>query len=106
MTETSIRGVRDHDIAAITRIYADAVAHGTASFELEPPDEAEMARRYRALIEGGFPYLVAELAGTVAGYAYAGPYRARPAYDGRSRIQSMSRRNSTAAASAGVCWRD
>jgi phosphinothricin acetyltransferase len=80
MTEVSIRGVRDDDIAAITRIYAEAVAHGTASFELEPPDDAEMTRRYRALIEGGFPYIVAELAGTVAGYAYAGPYRARPAY--------------------------
>ncbi len=54
--------------------------HGTASFELDPPDEAEMARRQRALAEGGFPYLVAELDGGIAGYAYAGPYRARPAY--------------------------
>ena len=80
MTEVSIRGVRADDIAAITRIYAEAVAHGTASFELEPPDDAEMARRCRALIEGGFPYIVAELNGAVAGYAYAGPYRARPAY--------------------------
>ena len=56
------------------------VAHGTASFEIEPPDKAEMARRYRALLEGGYPYLVAELDGAVVGYAYAGPYRARPAY--------------------------
>jgi phosphinothricin acetyltransferase len=80
MTEITIRAATPGDIAAITRIYADAVLHGTASFELEPPDEAEMARRQAALLTGGYPYLVAELAGTIAGYAYAGPYRARPAY--------------------------
>ena len=55
--------------------------HGTATFEIEPPDEAEMARRQRALMARGYPYLVAECAGVVAGYAYAGPYRDRPAYD-------------------------
>ena len=76
----SIRPVEARDNAAITRIYAHAVRHGTASFETEPPDEAEMARRQAALAAGGYPFLVAALAGTVAGYAYAGPYRARPAY--------------------------
>ena len=54
--------------------------HGTATFELDPPDEAEMERRLARLAAGGFPYLVAEAAGAVAGYAYAGPYRDRPAY--------------------------
>jgi L-amino acid N-acyltransferase YncA len=76
----SIRPARAADIAAITRIYAHAVCHGTASFELDAPPEAEMARRLDALIAGGFPYLVAEEADEVLGYAYAGPYRARPAY--------------------------
>ena len=75
-----IRAAQSNDIAAITRIYAHAVLHGTASFELEPPGETEMARRQRALIDGGHPYLVAEADGAVLGYAYAGPYRARPAY--------------------------
>ena len=75
-----IRSAEPRDIAAITRIYAHAVQHGTASFELEPPDEIEMTRRYHALRNGRFPYIVAEIDGTVAGYAYAGPYRARPAY--------------------------
>src|ERR1044072_5028504 len=74
------RAATSADIPAITRIYAHAVRHGTASFELEPPDEAEMSRRRRALLEGGYPYLVAEIGGAVAGYAYAGPYRTRPAY--------------------------
>jgi L-amino acid N-acyltransferase YncA len=68
------------DLAAITRIYDHAVRHGTASFEIEPPDEKEMARRYEMLRAGNYPYLVAELGGAIAGYAYAGPYRARPAY--------------------------
>ena len=68
------------DIPAIARIYAHAVVHGTASFELEPPDEAEMARRMRDLTGKGFPYLAAEAGGELAGYAYAGPYRTRPAY--------------------------
>lgn len=76
----TIRPCAAGDIPAIAAIYADAVTHGTASFELEPPAEAEMVRRRSALIEGGFPYLVAERAGAVLGYAYAGPYRIRPAY--------------------------
>jgi L-amino acid N-acyltransferase YncA len=76
----SIRPATPADIPAITRIYAEAVAHGTASFELEPPDEAEMARRMAALLDGGFPYIAAEIAGALAGYAYAGPYRPRLAY--------------------------
>jgi L-amino acid N-acyltransferase YncA len=80
MSSVSIRAATPADIPAITRIYAHAVRHGTASFELEPPDEAEMARRQRALLDGGYPYLVAEIDGAVGGYAYAGPYRARPAY--------------------------
>jgi phosphinothricin acetyltransferase len=80
MSEISIRPAGAHDVAAISRIYADAVRHGTASFEIDPPDHDEMTRRFKALRDGGFPYLVAEIAGAVAGYAYAGPYRARPAY--------------------------
>jgi len=80
MTNTRIRPVLPGDIPAITRIYADAVEHGTASFELAAPDEAEMTRRMQALCDSRFPYLVAEHEGLVGGYAYAGPYRARPAY--------------------------
>jgi phosphinothricin acetyltransferase len=76
----SIRPAALSDIPAITRIYGHAVTHGTASFELEAPTEAEMRKRMETLLAGQFPYIVAELDGAVAGYAYAGPYRARPAY--------------------------
>ena len=76
----SIRPATPADITAVTRIYEHAVRHGTASFELEPPDEAEMGARMRALLDGGFPYLAAENGGELLGYAYAGYYRTRPAY--------------------------
>ena len=78
--EISVRPSMERDLAAVTAIYADAVIHGTASFELEPPTEQEMHRRRAALIDGGYPYLVAEYDGAIAGYAYAGSYRTRPAY--------------------------
>jgi L-amino acid N-acyltransferase YncA len=75
-----IRLTVEADLPSITAIYEHAVRFGTATFELIPPDLAEMTRRYRALIDGRFPYFVAVLDGRVAGYAYAGPYRPRPAY--------------------------
>jgi len=79
-TPVTLRPCADGDIPAITAIYAPEVLHGTASFETEPPDEAEMRARRARLLEGGYPYIVAELAGEVVGYAYAGAYRLRPAY--------------------------
>lgn len=68
------------DIAAIQAIYAEEVRIGTASFELEPPTVEEMQARWQAITAAGYPYLVAEREGKVLGYAYAGAYRARPAY--------------------------
>ena len=55
-----IRAATPADLPAITAIYEHAVRHGTATFEIEPPDGAEMKRRMEALLAGGFPYLVAE----------------------------------------------
>ena len=83
MSEISIRPAAPGDLVAITAIYDEAVRYGTASFEIEPPDLAEMTRRFEALRAGSYPYLVAEennANGPILGYAYAGPYRARPAY--------------------------
>ena len=76
----AIRPATPADIPAIAAIYDHAVRHGTASFEIEPPEPAEMLRRLNALVEAGYPYLVAEADGEIVGYAYAGPYRPRPAY--------------------------
>jgi len=80
MSDPDIRPASEADLPAITEIYAHAVRYGTATFELDPPDLAEMTRRFRTLLDGGFPYLVSTVEGQVIGYAYAGPYRPRPAY--------------------------
>jgi phosphinothricin acetyltransferase len=75
-----IRPGTDADIASVQAIYAHHVLNGLASFEVEPPDVDEMRQRRHAVVERGFPYLVAEIDGAIVGYAYAGPYRARPGY--------------------------
>lgn len=76
-----IRDSLPGDVPAITAIYGHAVLHGNASFELDPPDATEIARRRDNLLQAGFPYLVAEdAAGQVVGYSYAGTYRPRPGY--------------------------
>lgn len=76
----TIRPSTDADLPAITAIYAHAVAHGTGTFELEAPDQAEMARRRDDVRQKGLPWLVAERQGVVLGYAYANHFRPRRAY--------------------------
>lgn len=75
-----IRPSTPDDLPAIQAIYAHHVLHGIASFEEEPPDAAELGRRRADVLARGLPHVVAERAGTVIGFAYAGPYRTRPAY--------------------------
>jgi L-amino acid N-acyltransferase YncA len=68
------------DLPALTRIYGQAVTDGTGTFELEPPDQAEMARRRDEVLAKGLPWLVAERDAVVLGYAYANHFRPRRAY--------------------------
>jgi L-amino acid N-acyltransferase YncA len=75
-----IRPAVASDIDAITLIYAHHVKRGTGSFETEPPDRTEMARRWNEVAARGLPWLVAEDGGEINGYAYAALYRSRPAY--------------------------
>jgi L-amino acid N-acyltransferase YncA len=79
-SSVSVRACEERDMPAIAAIYSHHVLHSPATFELEPPGVEEMSARRTRLLENGFPYLVAELDGVVLGYAYAGPYRTRPAY--------------------------
>ncbi len=80
MPHFDIRAATEDDLPAITAIYDHAVRTGTATFEIDPPDVAEMLQRFVRLKHGDFPYLVASRDRAVLGYAYAGPYRPRPAY--------------------------
>jgi L-amino acid N-acyltransferase YncA len=75
-----IRPSRAEDIPAITAIYAWNVLNGTGTFELEAPDEPEIARRRDDVLVKGLPWLVAESAGLLLGYAYANHFRPRRAY--------------------------
>jgi phosphinothricin acetyltransferase len=75
-----VRDAAERDVPRITAIYAHAVLHGLATFEVEPPGETEMARRLGAVLAAGLPYFVAEDEGGVLGYAYAAPYRLRIGY--------------------------
>jgi L-amino acid N-acyltransferase YncA len=78
--EAQIRAAVPDDLRDVQVIYAHHVLQGTATFELVPPDLAEMTARYHTLVEAGYPFLVVQVADAIVGYAYAGPYRARPAY--------------------------
>ncbi len=80
MSDIVIRPAVAADLPVITEIYAEEVAVGTASFEVVPPDEAEMTARFLRLTGDRFPYVVAERGEKVLGYGYVGPYRPRPAY--------------------------
>jgi phosphinothricin acetyltransferase len=76
----TVRAAGEGDIAAIAAIYRRAVATGTASWELVPPDETTMRERFRTLSGSGYPYLAALRGGALVGYAYASPFRPREGY--------------------------
>ena len=80
MDSVPVRVATALDLAAVAAIYADEVRRGTASVEIEPPSLAEIKQRWVDVCNLGLPYLVAHLDEKVAGYAYAVPYRTRPAY--------------------------
>ena len=79
MTPTVVAADLSH-LVALQAIYAHWVTHGLASFEEAPPDIEEMDHRRRQVQQLGLPYLVALDGALIAGFAYAGPYRTRPAY--------------------------
>jgi phosphinothricin acetyltransferase len=69
------------DAAEVAEIYAHHVLHGTASYETDPPDAAEISARMAKVLGPGWPWLVARDGdGTMLGYAYASQFRDRTAY--------------------------
>jgi phosphinothricin acetyltransferase len=76
----SIRDASEDDAGAVQAIYAHHVLHGTATYDVEPPSADAMWDKIRAIRGAGWPFIVAELDGEVAGYAYATQFRDRAAY--------------------------
>ncbi|MET0475376.1 MAG: N-acetyltransferase family protein [Mycobacterium sp.] len=74
------RAAAPEDLDAIADIYAHYVRTSVATFEVEPPDRAEWRRRFDAITGADLPFLITERDGVVAGYAYCGPWKTRPAY--------------------------
>lgn len=79
-SEVSIRIATEADAPALAAIYAPYVRETAITFEYEPPSEDEFAARMRSTL-AFYPYFVAELEGLPVGYAYAGAFKGRPAYD-------------------------
>lgn len=77
--DSTIRLAADSDVAAITAIYRPIVESTPISFEVDPPDEEEMRRRIGEILTF-YPWLVYDVGGVVAGYAYATRHRARAGY--------------------------
>ena len=75
-----IREVIGADAAAIAAIYGHHVLHGTASYEVDPPSAEETLAKIGRITGSGWPFIVAEVAGSVAGYAYVTQFRDRAAY--------------------------
>jgi L-amino acid N-acyltransferase YncA len=78
--EVTVRPTTPDELDAIGEIYAHYVQTGVATFELTPPDRAEMLRRFHTITSAGLPFLTAALDGAVVGYAYCAPWKTRPAY--------------------------
>lgn len=75
----TLRAARPSDAAALLAIYTPIVLETAISFEYEPPSAAQMAQRIQE-VSAEFPWVVLELDGAVAGYAYATTWRSRAAY--------------------------
>ena len=86
-TGTGIRLAEARDAADIAAIYAPSITDGVASFELVPPDAAEMARRLAGILPT-HPWLVCEHEGRVAGYVYASQHMARAAYQWSTNVSA------------------
>ncbi len=69
------------DARAVHEIYAPIVRDTTISFEWDPPTIEEVATRIQRTLADGYPWLVTEEGDVIAGYAYAGRFRTRAAYD-------------------------
>jgi L-amino acid N-acyltransferase YncA len=80
---TLVRASTDADVPAMLAIYRHHISRGLGelgSYEAEPLEDEDLKRRRKNMRKHRLPHLVAEVDGSVAGYAYAVPFRKRPSY--------------------------
>src|SRR5674476_527969 len=75
-----LRPLELKDVEQVTAIYAHYVASGVATFDEIAPDEGAWSGKAGSIVARGFPFLVVELGGKIAGFAYVTVWRPRPAY--------------------------
>ncbi len=83
MASLFVRTSRDSDVDAMLSIYLHHIRHGvepSQHHDVEPPDVEDIKRRRKNMQKHKLPHLVAEYEGAIVGYAYAVPFRKRPAY--------------------------
>jgi L-amino acid N-acyltransferase YncA len=78
--EIIVRTSTEDDVAAMLAIYVHHVQRGLGAFDLEPLHPQDIKRRRKNMLKRKLPHLAAEQAGVIVGYAYAVPFRKRPAY--------------------------
>jgi len=80
MENRTIRGAEPADLDAVAGIYRHYVVNSVATFEENPPSADDWRAKLADLTGRGLPFLVAEVDGEVVGFAYASPWRPKPAY--------------------------
>jgi len=104
--EIIVRPSTEADSAAMIAIYTGYVTHGlNKDAPFEPMQSDDIKRRRKNMQKHRLPHLVAELDGVVIGYAYAVPFRKRPAIAIASSIRSMCMKAICAPALAECCFR-
>jgi L-amino acid N-acyltransferase YncA len=78
--EITVRSSTEDDVPAMLAIYAHHIQRGLGEFDVEPLHADDIKRRRKNMLKRRLPHLVAEHSGAVIGYAYAVPFRKRPAY--------------------------
>lgn len=78
--ELTVRPSVENDVPAMLAIYAHHIKNGLGAFDPEPMHDEDIKRRRKNMLRRRLPHLVAERDGAVVGYAYAVPFRKRPAY--------------------------
>ena len=80
ISDVIVRPSSEIDVPAMVAIYAHHVRNGLGTFDLEPLHDEDIKRRRKNMMKRRLPHLVAERSGLIVGYAYAVPFRKRPAY--------------------------